>query len=1039
MKNLTKLSIILSAGIIAPFSSGAVPSQAESHLEAMSANPASADANTIKVTGVVTDEAGEEIIGAAVMQKGTNIGATTNIDGAFALEVAPGTTLVISYIGYESQEVKAAPDMKIVLKESSKALEEVVVIGYGIQKKSSVTGAISKVKSDDLNNRTVSNPESALQGKTAGVQFINTGSSPAAAPTIRVRGYSSNVASEPLYVVDGVRLSSISGIDPNDIESIEVLKDAASAAIYGAEAGNGVVMVTTKKGNSPDGKISYSFMYSIQTLAHKPKLLNAEEYINYMQEGNIITSTDLQTLYDGVTDTDWIDSVFGHGHLQKHNISFSKGNESGNYYLSLSYLNNDGILKGNTDYYNRMTATINGEQNIKKWLTVGTTNQIEKYRFRTPTSHNETQSPFAAVMLMDPLTAVTYTPDNLPTHMADALAEGHTLLTDENGNYYGQSRWYQGNLYNPFVMLKNYESANSGFNVNGSIYGMLKPFAGFTLTSRFGYRLSGNRQSNTNLPYWGSSAQMRDNVNLNSQSSTTIYYMWENFINYYKSFGKNNLSAMLGMSYQDNSYQYVYGKLDANGEDVVTKNDPLFYYLNYSTTSSIKTAEGEKTRTTKLSYFGRVSYDYNGKYFLQASLRADAADLSKLPKKKRWGYFPAASIGWRISEENFFEGLRPYIDNLKIRGSWGRNGSLSALSGYLYSTVMATGNAYSFVDGNTYVTSVYPTSLGNDELKWETSEQTNVGFDLNILHNRLSFSFDFFEKKTKDLLISNTTPSLIIGGSTSPINAGNVSNRGVEFEVNWRDSFNDFTYSVAANLATLRNRVTYLDPSLERVEGTTYHNRTISYFEEGYPIYYFRGYKFDGVDPATGDPTFQDLNGDGEITADDQTYIGDAIPDITYGITLTAAWKGLDLTVFGSGSAGNKIFHASYRPDYPTSNKMKEIFYDNRWTETNTSGTVPRANANGMDKYIVSDAMIYDGSYFKIKQIQLGYTLPKKWMQKLYISRLRVYGTLEDFFTFTKYPGFDPEASSNATSGMGIDKGGYPTSKKVVFGLNLEF
>ena len=289
-------------------------------------------------------------------------------------------------------------------------------------------------------------------------------------------------------------------------------------------------------------------------------------------------------------------------------------------------------------------------------------------------------------------------------------------------------------------------------------------------------------------------------------------------------------------------------------------------------------------------------------------------------------------------------------------------------------------------------------------------------------------------------MVTGTTPSLIVGGTVSPINAGNVSNKGFEFELGWRDNIKDFSYSVRANLATLKNEVTYLDPSLDRLNGTNYHTYTISYFEEGYPVYYFRGYQFAGVDPTTGDPMFKDLNNDGKITEDDRAYIGDAIPDFTYGITLTAAWKGLDLTVFGTGSQGNDIFHASYRPDYATTNKYKEVFYDNRWTAENPNGTVPRAGANEMDKYITSSAMVYDGSYFKIKQIQLGYTLPKNWLKKVFVNNLRVYCSLDDFITFSSYPGMDPEAASaGTTSGMGIDKGGYPTSKKVVFGVNIEF
>lgn len=994
----------------------------------------------VKVTGKVVDNMGEPMIGVSIQEKGTTNGVISDFDGNYNLSVKQGAVLVFSYIGYVMQEHQAvAGTLNVTLKEDTKALEEVVVVGYGVQKKSSVTGAISQVKAEDMQNRTITSAAQALQGKTAGVQLISTSSAPGSSPTIRVRGYSSNVSSDPLYVVDGVRTTDISGIDPNDIASMEVLKDAASAAIYGAEAGNGVILITTKKGKAGQGKITYDFQFSSQSIARIPELLNAEEYINYMCEGGM-NRDDIMAIWDGKTDTDWVDVAFENSRMQKHNVAFTGGGDRGNYYLSLTYLDNNGIVVGDADHYTRMTATINSEYKIKDWLKVGTTNQIEKYNVRSVSSQNEYGSLFSGVMLMDPLTAPVYSADNLPQHMQNAMAHGKHLMQDENGNYYGVSNWYTGENYNPLIMRDNGITRNSGFNVNGSIYGEFTPFGGFTFTSRFGYRLSGTRSSSVSLPFYGNSTQSRDYVDISGTSSTTIYYQWENFANYMKTFNKaHTVTAMLGMSYQEQTYDYVNAGLSANGEHAVLQNNPLFYYLNYGSASATKSLGGEKTRTAKMSYFGRIGYDYKGRYMIQASLRADAADLSLLPASNRWGYFPAVSAGWTISEENFFEPIKNYVTSFKLRGSWGQNGSLAALSGYPYSTDMSSSGIYSFVTGNSYITGVSPLSLGNDELKWETSEQWNVGFDARFLRDRLTLGFDYFDKKTKDLLVTGTKPSLIIGGSTSPINAGNVSNKGVEFELGWRDNIKDFNYSIRANLATLKNEVTYLDPSLERVAGTNYHTYPISYFEKGYPVYYFRGYKFAGVDPVTGDPTFADVDGDGVVTENDRTYIGDAIPDFTYGITLTAAYKGLDLTVFGTGSYGNDIFHASYRPDYKESNKMKEVFYDNRWTVDNPNGTVPRSNANNMDKYITSDAMVYDGSYFKIKQIQLGYTLPKSKLNKVYIGNMRLYCSLDDFFTFTKYPGFDPESSSNATSGMGIDKGGYPTSKKVVFGINVEF
>lgn len=996
--------------------------------------------NQIKVSGKVTDDLKESMIGVSVFEKGTTNGVITDLDGNYMLSVKEGAVIVYSYIGYVTQEKKAVPGvMNVTLKEDTKTLDEVVVVGYGVQKKSSVTGAISQVKTEDMQNRTISNAPAALQGKTAGVQVIQTSAAPGSSPTVRVRGYSSNVSSNPLYVVDGVRLSDISGIDPNDIASMEVLKDAASAAIYGAEAGNGVVLITTKKGKSGQGKITYDFQFSSQSLARVPKMLSAEQYIDYMVEANTFTEDYLLQNWDGVTNTAWTDVAFENSRMQKHNIAFTNGSDRGNYYLSLTYLDDNGIVKGNADTYKRLTATINSEYEIKPWLKVGTTNQIEKYNVRSVSTNNEYGSLLTSILQLDPLTPDTYTYENLPTHMLTALNSGKHLLQDDNGNYYAVSKFFAGEQYHPMIMRDNNIGKNSGFNVNGSVYADFKPFKGFTFTSRFGYRLSGTRSSTTDLPFYGNATQSRDYVGQSNTSSTTIYYQWENFANYMKTFGQHTVTAMVGMSYQESTYDYVNGSLSPNEEDALKKNDPLFYYLNYASASAIKGVGGEKTRSAKLSYFGRVGYEFAGRYLLQASLRADAADLSLLPATNRWGYFPAVSVGWTVSEEKFFAPLKDHVSSLKLRASWGQNGSLAALSGYAYSTDMALGGLYPFVMGNSYITSAAPSTMGNDELKWETSEQINVGIDARFLNDRLTFSMDYFDKKTKDLLVSGTTPSLIIGGSTSPMNAGNVSNKGWEFELGWRDRIGSFNYGVRANLATLKNKVTYIAPSITRLSGVNFHTSTITYFEEGYPVYYFRGYKFKGVDPATGDPTFYDLDESGDLNDGDLAYIGDAIPDFTYGITLTAGWKGFDLTVFGTGSQGNDIFNCISRPDFAASNKMKEVFYDNRWTASNPNGSVPRAGATNMDKYQISDALVYDGSFFKIKQIQLGYTFPKNWMKKLCVGNLRIYGSLDDFFTFTKYPGFDPEAAANSTSGMGIDKGSYPCSKKVVLGFNIEF
>jgi TonB-linked SusC/RagA family outer membrane protein len=949
---------------------------------------------------------------------------------------------VFSYIGYDNREerINRRTTINVSLVESATGLDEVIVVGYGVQKKSSITGAIAQVKAEDMENRTITRPEQALQGKAAGVQVIQTSGAPGSSPQVRVRGYSSNASSSPLFVVDGVRMSDIGGIDPNDIASMEVLKDAASAAIYGAEAGNGVILITTKRGAPGYMRVNYDFQYTGQTLARIPKMLNSSQYIDYMTEGGFFPLVDIMTKWDGVTNTSWVDETFETSNMQRHNLAVDGGNDKGTYYVSLSYLDNDGIVKGNKDTYKRLTATVNADYKIKNWLKVGSTNMVEKYDVKTVSENSEYGALLAAVLQLDPLTPYSYTLENLPSNMLNAMNSGRHLNTDGNGNYYSVSQFYTSEQMHPMIMRDRALSGNSGFNVNGSLYADFTPFKGLTFTSRFGYRLSSTHSSSVSLPYYGNSVQSRDYVEGNASNSTSIYYQWENFLNYNLQLGKHDVGAMIGISFQKSQYNYTSGSLQANDEDAFTGNDPLFYYLNFASPSATRGVGGDDTFTTKYSYFGRLNYNYDNRYFLQASLRADAPDLAYLPKENHWAYFPAVSAGWDISKEAFMESTTDWLSQLKLRGSWGQNGSLAALGGYMYSTDMGSVGNYSLAGGTNYTLGARPATMGNPDLRWETSTQFNIGFDARFLNQRLSFSMDYYVKKTTDLSVNGATPSLTIGGVAPVINAGDVENKGFEFEVGWRHHVGDFHYSINANMATLKNKVTYLDKSIARLPGASFHTYGgITSFEIGYPVYYFYGFKLDGIDPSTGDPVFVDVTPDGTINDDDKTEIGNPIPKLTYGVTLNAAYKGFDVVVFGTGSQGNDIFNCINRPDYPQSNKLKEVWYDGRWTKDNTNATKPRAGANNLDKYVTSSAMVYDGSFFKVKQIQLGYSLPKKLLQKAYISNLRVYVSLEDFFVFTKYPGFDPEASAGTVTSMGIDKGSYPSSRKTVIGVNLSF
>ena len=998
-------------------------------------------AQNVTVTGRVVDEQDEPMIAAGVVQKGTTNGTTTDLDGQFRLVVPKGATVVFSTIGYLQEERVIDQDMTLEIKmmPDNQMIEETVVVGYGVQKKSDVTGSISQVKSEDIQNRTITSPESALQGKTAGVQVFSSSARPGAAPSIQVRGISSNGSSNPLYVVDGRRTNSIAGIDPNDIESMEVLKDGASAAIYGAEAGNGVIMITTRRGQG-DGKISYSYQLTSQSLNHIPQVMNAEEYFQFYMENGRFQLSDLYEHWDFKTNTDWLDYSYENSLMQHHNLSFSAGADRGNLYISASYLDNNGMFKGDADVYKRLTFMVNGSWKFKPWLEIQTNNQVEYYQARSVSEGSDYGSAVLAALQLDPLTAPSYSADNLPAHMQAMLDAGRTLMKDENGDYYGISWFNPSENVNPHVMRDRSYSASNGFNINGSTAVNFMPWKNLTITSRIGYRLSAGDNYGYSLKYYINQNAYQNYIGLSGSDSNSMYYQWENFANWFQNFGRHNVTVMAGTSYSNTRSFSLNGSYRGSDDDLgVTQDNPLFYYFAYHSANAVPSVSGaEPNFGRKLSYFGRVGWSYAGKYNLQASFRADAADLSVLPRPMRWGYFPSVSAGWTFSEEPFFASLKNVVNFGKFRASWGQNGSLAGLGGYRYANVIASTGKYPTGNGLEYILGYAPSSSGNDELKWETSEQLNFGVDLRFLRDRLTFSADWFNKMTKDLIVTGITPSTVVGVAASPVNAGNVRNTGLEFELKWRDQIGDFNYSIGGNLSTLKNEVTYLHETLsDGIDGTGVRNYgTITRFEKGYPAWHFYGYHFTGIDPATGDAMFADYDGVEGATQSDKIDLGSGIPKLNYGLTLTAGWKGLDAIVVLTGAAGSKIYNCLTVVDYP-SNRLSFLTED-RWTPDHTNGTKPAANAANWQQYLTSDAVVFDGSYVKIKQIQLGYTLPQSFTRKFKVENLRIYGSLDDWFTFSNYPGFDPEITGTGSS-LGVDKGSYPTAKKVVFGVNITF
>lgn len=994
------------------------------------------------IKGTVIDENGKPVIGATVAEKSNAKNATiTDFDGNFTVNVKAGQVITVTYIGYQTFEGAAKNGMTINLKPDNKVLDEVVVVGYGVQKKSSLTGAVSSVKAEDMEARTITRAEQALQGKTAGVSVLSASAKPGSGPSVRIRGISSNGSCDPLYVVDGRVTSNIGGIDPNDIKSMEVLKDGASAAIYGAAAGNGVILITTKKGKG-HGKITYDFQFTSQSLGRIPKVMNADQYVEYYLETGKIRQNAFDLYWDGLTDTDWTDAAFENSTMMRHNATFSGGSEKGSFYLSMSHLDNDGIIVGNSDTYERLTGMANASWNIKPWLEIGTNNQIEHYKSQSVAEGNEYGSLLLSVLQLDPLTKPMYPVDDLPLYMASIYAEHPNVLGDGKGNLYGISPFLgDASAKNPFVMRDYAYTQGRGFNINGSTYLNFKPIKGLVFTSRLAYNLSSNESYGVSRDYYYQSTSKQDYVQVDASNTHSVYVQWENFLNYTRSFGKHNATLMLGTSYSQNRNFGVSGNKKGDDKNLgFLQNNPLFFYFAYATSDATKgVSGGEPSYSRKLAYYGRLNYDYAGKYMAQFSLRADAADLSVLPKEKRWGYFPAVSLGWVISNEKFMEKTQNWLSHLKLRASWGRNGSTASLGGYQWNVSIGNIGHLAVGDNNVfyYINGYAPSSTGNRELKWETSEQKNIGIDARFLNNRLTLSADYFNKETKDLIVSGIKASTVVGNTFSPVNAGNVTNKGLEIELGWQDKIGDFSYSIRGNIATLKNEVTHIHESLSAIDGTsllTY--GAITRFEVGKPAWYFYGYDYIGVDEATGEPLFRDVNGDGMINENDMTDIGKGIADFTYGLTLTAAWKGIDFIVFGTGSQGNDIYSCLNRVDYNVN--QLTFFTKDRWTTNNPHGSMPRANATDYTKFMKSSGSVLDGSYFKIKQIQLGYTFPKSLTKKAYIENLRLYASLEDFFTFTSYPGFDPEVTG-VGSALGVDKGSYPNSKKVVLGVSLTF
>jgi TonB-linked SusC/RagA family outer membrane protein len=1008
------------------------------------------------VTGKVKNKTtGEFLVGASVKVEGASTTTITDNSGSFTVSVSKGAILIVTYTGMEPirYQVNSADAIEIQMEEANKVLNEVVVIGYGQQKKSLVTGSISSIKSDQLS--TVSNIriDQAIQGRTAGVQIVPTSGQPGAGLFVRIRGTGSNRNSNPLFIIDGIRAGGIESIDPSEIASIEILKDAASSAIYGAEGANGVVIITTKTGKRNTPEITYQGQFGVQSVKSDfLKMMSASQYQQYLAEAGVAGAPTLADVAGVGEGTNWMDAVLQTAPQQHHSLSISGGSDKSTYLVSGNLFTQEGVVGKEKSRFQRYTLRINNDYNVKKWLTFGNRLLYSHHRRKAISDNNEFGSILGSALLMDPITPVIYpSGSTLPVHVQNAILAGKPLRTDPDGNLYGISRFLRGEYGNPLARIDMAKGENVQNKLVGNVYAELTPFANFKFTSRFGIDGAWQSGHGWTPTFWFSDESQNTVANGYDYSNNWFTWQFENFATYQRNFGKHNATLLAGASAQKTKEYHVGGSYSG-----LFKEEDKFSYADFVPDATDRIGSLGFTRTLA-SFYGRLSYDYDGRYLLNATLRRDGSSL--FSPDYQWGTFPSVSAGWVLSNEKFFPGsVSKYINYAKLRASWGQNGSLSSVG--LGEWLNSVGANFIYPDGNGgLLVGAAPTSLAYPQLTWETSEQFDIGVDLSFWKGRINLSVDYYKKTTKDLLTGGNAP-LFAGNILRTVNAGSVENKGLEVELGIKNKparVGNLAYEASVNISTLKNQVTYLDPNSPIIFGAGVGTGwSATAMKQGKPIWFFNGYKTDGIfqnaaditaylaktgitgySPKPGDPRVVDVNGDKQISSADQTMIGSPHPSFLFGARGSVSYKGFDLMIFVQGQRGNDILMGFNRVDRSTTNKPY-FFFANRWTGDGSTDKWFASNTS--NPYIYnSDLMIFDGSFTKIRQLQLGYTLPKSVLNKARIKNARVYVSLDDFFTFTKYPGVDPEGGSNGGNSIGIDRGGYPIPRKAVFGLSITF
>lgn len=987
--------------------------------------------NTVK--GQVKDSSGNPVIGATVVIKGTTVGTTTDLDGNYAIEVSPGQELEFSYVGMQASLVKVENQHVINVKlAEGEQLEEVVVIGYGTVKKSNLTGAVSSVSGKDLQANVARSASSALQGRVAGVTVTSPSGQPGEGMNINIRGISSLSSTTPLYVIDGV-YGDINMVDPADIQSIEVLKDASAAAIYGSRAANGVVLITTKGGRlETPTKVTVDAYTGIQTVAKYIDVMDGNQLRDFAKATGYSTAEELIN-WNGGAGTDWQRELYNTAMVNKVSLNVSGGNKTSTYNISGSYLNQDGIVNS-TGYDSWNLRAKNTFSLFNNHVRLGSTMMM---KFWTK-DYNDV--PFTA--------ALTAVPQWKPY--------------DENGKWGQAPNWTRGD--NPVGWTEAYDYQKRGIDI------LLNGYAEVDLGLkglRYKFNVGINKYTRHNYshvsPYVFSSTSQNSVYKLSEGTDWENDWLIENTINYDNVFGDHTISALVGYSAQRNSARnFSAGRTNLpEGLDVIDAGS-----------ATTQTTSGSAWVNSLVSLFGRVMYSYDNRYMLSASIRRDGS--SKFADGHRYGTFPSASIGWNVMNEDFFEKAKEVMNEFKIRASYGVLGNLNGIGNYDTQSIVTTGQNNA-LNGSLWEGAITGESwVSPQNVTWEKTKTMNVGIDMGLWNNRLSLTADYFIQKTEDLLLSMPQPGSF-GMSGSPVmNAGTVENKGLELSLNHQNTIGEFYYHAGVNMSFIKNELTKINGTRDEWTGFNPHGKgAITYAKTGHSIGYFNVIKSDGIfqsqeeidayvdedgnkiqpNAVPGDLRYVDFNGDGKIDNEDRQDCGSAFPKMTLGVSLGAEWRGLDLNLFFDGNFGNKIYNAQYYStvyNEVTGNQYTERL--NSWTENNRSD-IPRyvfGNDNNGTNWAYTDRWLENGSFFRLKTLELGYTLPKAWVNKAMLSNVRIYTAMENLFTITSYKGYTPDLGTVDSDGAGIsggtgvmtrgcDDGRYPMARTITFGLQVNF